>query len=358
MCEDDCGCTDKSICPHYLNFHTDVAKTPPLCDEVLVYDCEMGKWRPGKVTLSGIDEFCIDFESLETGQVYFLRWGGTCFSTDIPDLNDLSDVDITGPTEGQGLLFDGDKWVNSDDPPDHTLGFHSNVDDDVDEADSGNILRFNGTTWEASNTLPPHTLGSHSNVADAVDSASNGNVLTYNGTEWVAGTAAVGPHTLGFHSNVRDNADTVANQAGYFLRSGVSGEWGPGFFAISDAIDVQTSAPVVGQVLRWNGAVWTNGYVSGGGGGGGSTGGTIVGAVQFPSPSGPWTKVSGTGFSVNNSNGGTIVFDTPMADGAAIGIASDDTVKMGANLTSQWIFGLGSPPVTLGVTLSFVAGPT
>lgn len=356
MCEDDCGCTDKSICPHYLNFHTDVAKTPPLCDEVLIYDCEMGKWRPGKVTIEGIEEFCIDLESLVDNQVYFLEWTGTCLSVDVPNLDDMSDVVLTNPTDGQGLLFDGDNWVNSDNPPAHTLGFHSNVDGGVDSADAGDLLRFNGTDWEASTTLPPHSLGSHSNVNISADSASNGDTLTYNGSEWVP-TAGAGTHTLGSHSNVLNIADTYAGTYGYVLKSGLSGQWGPFFLNINDNIDVQTSAPVVGQVLRWNGALWTNGYVSGGGGGG-STGGTIVGAVQYPSPSGPWTKVSGTGFSVNNSNGGTIVFDTPMADGAAIGIASDDTVKMGANLTSQWVFGLGSPPTTLGVTLSFVAGPT
>ncbi len=350
-------CDDSYICPHKLNFHSDVAKTPPECGEVLVYDCELGKWRPGQVTLDSIAEFCIDLESLEEGQVYFLKWGGTCFSLDVPDLNDLSDVSLTNPQEGQGLLFDGDVWVNSDNPPDHTLGFHSNVDNDVDSASTGNLLRFNGTEWEASNTLPAHSLGSHSNVNSAVDSATTGQVLTYNGTEWVAGVGAVAPHTLGSHSNVRDNADSVAHAPGYFLKSGVSGEWGPQPMVISDALDVQTTSPIVGQVLRWNGALWTNANVSGGGGGGGGSGGSLVGAVRFNSPSGPWTVISGSGFSVSNANGGTILLNTPVANAAALGVTSESEVVMGANITNQWIFGLGSPPETAGVILSFVIGP-
>lgn len=69
----------------------------------------------------------------------------------IPDeLNDLSDVDISGQAQGEALVWDGTKWVNG------TVSTVGNLDDlsDVDTTGkaTGDSLRYNGLEWVAKPT--------------------------------------------------------------------------------------------------------------------------------------------------------------------------------------------------------------
>lgn len=69
----------------------------------------------------------------------------------IPDeLNDLSDVNISGQAQGEALVWDGTKWVNG------TVSTVGNLDDlnDVDTTGkaSGDSLRYDGNEWIAKPT--------------------------------------------------------------------------------------------------------------------------------------------------------------------------------------------------------------
>jgi hypothetical protein len=68
----------------------------------------------------------------------------------INDISDLDDVQITSPTSGQFLKYDGAKWVNGNGGGGG--GGVSDLDDlddvSISSATSGQVLTYNGATWE------------------------------------------------------------------------------------------------------------------------------------------------------------------------------------------------------------------
>lgn len=83
----------------------------------------------------------------------------------IPDeLNDLSDVDTTTPTQGEALVWDGTKWVNG------TVSTVGNLDDlsDVDTTGkaTGDSLRYIGGEWKAKPTTVEMTQAEYNSIVD------------------------------------------------------------------------------------------------------------------------------------------------------------------------------------------------
>lgn len=90
----------------------------------------------------------------------------------IPDeLNDLSDVNISGQAMGEALVWDGTKWVNG------TVSTVGNLDDlsDVDTTGkvSGDSLRYDGAEWIAQPTTVALTQAEYDALALSGDLVPN-----------------------------------------------------------------------------------------------------------------------------------------------------------------------------------------
>lgn len=95
----------------------------------------------------------------------------------IPDeLNDLSDVDISGQAQGEALVWDGTKWVNG------TVSTVGSIDDlnDVDTSGkaSGDSLRYDGNEWIAKPTTIEMTQAEYNAIVDFTPYANTHIVIT------------------------------------------------------------------------------------------------------------------------------------------------------------------------------------
>ena len=92
------------------------------------------------------------------------------------DLNDLSDVDTTTPTQGEALVWDGTKWVNG------TVSTVGNLDDlsDVDTTgkQEGDSLRYIGGEWKAKPTTVEMTKAEYDAIVDFTPYANTHIVIT------------------------------------------------------------------------------------------------------------------------------------------------------------------------------------
>ena len=96
----------------------------------------------------------------------------------IPDeLNDLSDVDITGAALGEALVWNGAEWVNG------TVSTVGSIDDlnDVDTTGKaeGDSLRYNATAqeWEAKPTTVEMTLAEYTALGGDYSGYENTNII-------------------------------------------------------------------------------------------------------------------------------------------------------------------------------------
>ena len=120
-------------------------------------------------------------------------------SATVDNLDDISDVVLTGATSGQFLKYNGTNWVND------AVPIISNIDDitgvTITAAADKDFLMYNGTAWvDQAITLGTDTTGSY--VASLV--AGTGVTLTNNSGESATPTIAIG-QAVGTGSNVTFN---------------------------------------------------------------------------------------------------------------------------------------------------------
>ena len=125
-------------------------------------------------------------------------------SATVDNLDDISDVVLTGATSGQFLKYNGTNWVND------AVPIISNIDDitgvTITAAADKDFLMYNGTAWvDQAITLGADTTGSY--VASLV--AGTGVTLTNNSGEGATPTIAIG-QAVGTGSNVTFNDLTVS----------------------------------------------------------------------------------------------------------------------------------------------------
>lgn len=156
-----------------------------------------------------------------------------------PDLDDLTNVNITTPTNGQALIYDdvNDEWVNgAGGGGSSTLAGLTDVN--LTTPSSGQVLEYDGSKWENAPLSIPSDLDDLTDVQ--LTTPASGQYLKYDGTKWVNGSGG-----------------------------------GGGASALDDLTDVDITTPTAGQVLTYdaNNHKWINAA----GGGGGTT------IVQIPS---------------------------------------------------------------------------
>lgn len=184
----------------------------------------------------------------------------------LASIDDLADVDTAtaAPTNGQVLKWNGTNWVPADDI-DTTLTLSSASIDDLGDVDTttiapttGQVLKWDGSKWAPADDA---TSGGAGLDADTLDGQHGTYYLDYNNfTNTPTIPADVSDLTdttnLLFSGNYNDltNLPTIPSSID----------------DLSD-VDISTTAPTTGQVLKWDGSKFIPADESGGTGGGGTT---------------------------------------------------------------------------------------
>lgn len=149
-------------------------------------------------------------------------------------LNDLTDVGLTNLIAGQVLKYDGTTWYNATDTSSSGATNLSNLNDvDLSTPSLGQVLTFNGTEWVNAAPISVSTLDDLNDVSTVL--ANPGDLLTFNGTEWVP---------LGYPS-----------APGYVLTSTTGGSWQFLEYKLTQLLDVTGigSGQTRGAYPRWDG---------------------------------------------------------------------------------------------------------
>ena len=135
-------------------------------------------------------------------------------------LDNLNDVQIQNPLVNHVIKFNGSQWVNASVP--QTI---NGLDDLSDVELTGpltatQILQYNGTRWV--NSGMPAAVGLLNDLTDVtISSPTNGQVLKYNGTQWVNGTdAGTTGNPFNQNLNTTDQVEFVATTADEYRLGG------------------------------------------------------------------------------------------------------------------------------------------
>ncbi len=140
------------------SLHDVVTVTPIANNEVLAWDSASNTWINQTADEAGLAE--------STGHTH--------------SLDNLIDVVITAPSDGEVLKYSGGNWINDVDTSGTTI---NTIDDILDvtviAAESGHILLYDGTTWI-------NMSGQLSNLDDVkAEAPSVGDIIRWSGSEWI-----------------------------------------------------------------------------------------------------------------------------------------------------------------------------
>ena len=192
-------------------------------------------------------------------------------SSNVSDIDDLTDVTISTPTSGQVLYYNGTTWTNgvASSYGDSDVSSHLNTS----SATAGQILSWNGTdfVWVAdqTGTSGATTLGGLTDVD--VTGASVGSIIKYNGSSWEIATDLTG--TGGANVTISDNPPANPTSGDLWWESdkgrlkilystvwvdanpvGGGGSSGGGSYADGDVDShLNTTGATSNQILSWNG---------------------------------------------------------------------------------------------------------
>jgi len=141
-------------------------------------------------------------------------------------VNELNDVFLSTPSNGQVLQYNGTQWINTSLDFLTSVGsIDSHTDVIISSAQNDQLLRYNGTQWV--NWTPTYisTTGSIDTHTDVtITSAATDQLLKYNGSLWV--------------------------------------NWTPNYLTSTGSIDSHTDVTITSaannQLLRYNGTQWVN----------------------------------------------------------------------------------------------------
>ena len=121
-----------------------------------------------------------------TDQLFSGDYGDLTGAPTIPGaLNDLSDVTVPAPSNGDILSYNGAAWVNASAPPADISGSNIGQLNDVDTtgATNGQILEYNGTTWVATDN--DHFSGDYNDLSNKPAIPTKTSDLTNDGADGV-----------------------------------------------------------------------------------------------------------------------------------------------------------------------------
>lgn len=134
------------------------------------------------------------------------------------NLSELNDVEITSPSSGQVIKYNGTKWING--TVTATVALDDLTDVTITTPSSGQVIKYNGTTWVNDTVSTSVALDDLTDVT--ITTPANNDILKYNGTTWVN---AVAPTPS---------------------------------IALNDLTDAVISTASTSQVLKFDGSNWVN----------------------------------------------------------------------------------------------------
>ena len=200
----------------------------------------------------------IDVWTIDQGATVYFKLDA---SPTVSNLDSLTDVTITSPTNGQVLKYNGAGWVNGIDST--TV---ASIDDIVDVVittpTNGQVLKYDTATskWINGSDAVGDSL-TLDNLTDVVvtGTPTDGQVLKYDTatSKWINGTDAL--------VKLSDVVITGTPTNGQVLKyDTATSKWINGTDALGDSLtldnltDVVISSPVIDQVLKYNGTSWVN----------------------------------------------------------------------------------------------------
>lgn len=199
-------------------------------------------------------------------------------------LTSLTDVIVTSPVTGQVLKYTGTNWAPGTDDTgagggmtSFTLAGDGGTNQTIEQGNTLSILGGTNITTTAGATDEvtvnwSAALGDLSNVSSTAP--STGQVLEWTGSQWAPATDNQGMtfFTLSASSGTAQmisegNNMTIVAGTGISTTAGASDQVTVALNAnIGDLLNVSSTAPSTGQVLKWNGSQWAPGTDDGGGG--------------------------------------------------------------------------------------------
>ena len=141
-------------------------------------------------------------------------------------LVELSDVDITSPSIGQVISWNGTKWVTSTLPAQTVPALVTLTDVDITAPVVGQVISWNGTKWVTS-TLPEQTVPALTGLTDvSITTPATGDAVVWNGTAWISAAMST---TL---ADLTDTDVTVINDGDTLYWDASIGKWLPGAPAV------------------------------------------------------------------------------------------------------------------------------
>lgn len=113
----------------------------------------------------------------------YTSYGTMVFENEFLNLEELGNVNITNPSNGQSLKFYGGEWVNDTDEVETNLANLTDVT--ITSPTLDQVLTYNGTEWVNSTSTGggATTLDGLTDVSTTL--AAQGDLLTFDGTDWV-----------------------------------------------------------------------------------------------------------------------------------------------------------------------------
>jgi len=203
--EIDCG---EIAVDNELSELDDVALTTPSDGDSLVYDAESDKWVNKELSyeysLEDLTDIDIDVSELSDGDI--IKWDESSSKwvkgsiPTIKSLDDIGDVNLTTPSIGQILTFDGTNWINEDNEVVADLTDLGDVT--IQSPTNGQILKYDSLSGKWYNGDAGAVSTTIEDLADVnVDSVTiaDGQVLVYDAEHevWVNADSSGSIETLG-----------------------------------------------------------------------------------------------------------------------------------------------------------------
>lgn len=156
------------------------------------------------------------------------------------NLTELSDVNISSPSNNQVISWNGSQWVNST----ISVTVPNNISDlndvTVTSPVNNEFLKYNGTNWQNSTI-------SISNISDfSISSPSTGQILAFNGTNWINQNAiwTDGASYVYNTINKRLGFQTATPSSSFHINIPTSAPFQAGAFLITGTYDATNNGTV------------------------------------------------------------------------------------------------------------------
>lgn len=155
-------------------------------------------WEVIGVGIYGINDIAdVDISGISIGNV--LVWNGTEFVIGAPfnisDIDDLSDVDTstTAPNSGEFLKWDGTNWVPAIIPTINAIDDIGDVDTTTSAPSNGEFLKWDGANWIPGAVPIISSIDDVADVDTTTAAPNNGEALVWDGSNWTPASVSSNP---------------------------------------------------------------------------------------------------------------------------------------------------------------------